>query len=134
MKTVQTLDELLHYLREESAKALRTRDSERRQVLNVLISDLLVDGKEPAPNTNLDKAFSVLKSYEKAKEGGGNVEAYIEILASVLPRKLSTEELEVVVKAQSFNNMKEAMAWFKSNVTNRFDPKDLKAILENAAN
>ena len=74
MKTVKTLNELLAYLRNESAQALRNKDTQRREVLNVLISELLVDGKEPAPDTNLDKAFSVVKSYEKAKAGGGDVE------------------------------------------------------------
>lgn len=132
--TVQNLNELLHYLREESATALRNKDTVRRQTVNVLISDLLIDGKEPASNTNLDKAFAVLKSYEKAKENGGNVDIYIEILSAVLPRKLSTEEIEAVVKAQDFKNMKEAMQWFKTNVVNRFDPKELKAILESGAN
>lgn len=131
---MKTLNELLHYLREESAAALRNKDSVRRQTINVLISDLLVDGKEPTPNTNLDKAFAVLKSYEKARENGGSVEDYIEILTSVLPRKLSTEEIQAVVKAQKFKDMKEAMQWFKTNVVNRFDPKELKAILESGAN
>lgn len=131
---MKTLNELLHYLRQESATALRSKDTVRRQTINVLISDLLVDGKEPAPNTNLDKAFTVLKSYEKARENGGNVDDYIEILSAVLPRKLSTEEIEAVVKVQDFKNMKEAMAWFKTNVINRFDPKELKAILESGAN
>lgn len=134
MKTVQNLNELLRYLRDESATALRNKDSVRRQTVSVLISDLLIDGKEPALDTSLDKAFSVLKSYEKAKENGGNVDDYIEILSAVLPRKLSTEEIEAVVKAQDFKNMKEAMQWFKVNVVNRFDPKELKAILESGAN
>lgn len=134
MKTVKTLNELLDYLRSESAQALRSKDTQRREVLNVLISELLVDGKEPAPDTNLDKAFSVVKSYEKAKAGGGDVEDYIEILSEVLPRKLSVEELKAVVNAQNFKDMKEAMQWFKVNVVNRFDPKELKAILESGAN
>lgn len=131
---MKTPNELLAYLRNESAQALRNKDMQRREVINVLISDLLVDGKEPAPETTLDKAFSVVKSYEKAKDNGGNVDDYIEILTAVLPRKLSTEEIEAVVKAQEFKNMKEAMQWFKTNVVNRFDPKELKAILESGAN
>lgn len=134
MKTVQNLNQLLQYLQSESAKALREKDTERRQILGVLLSELRTDGKDPAPNTNLDKAFSVLKSYEKARDNGGTVDAYIEILTEVLPRKLSTEELEVIVKAQNFDDMKDAMVWFKANVINRFDAKDLKAILDNAAN
>lgn len=131
---MKTLNELLAYLRNESAQALRNKDMQRREVINVLISDLLVDGKEPASETNLDKAFSVLKSYKKAKDNGGNVDDYIEILTAVLPRKPSTEEIEAVVKAQEFKNMKEAMQWFKTNVVNCFDPKELKAILESGAN
>lgn len=131
---MKTLNELLAYLRSESAQALRNKDMQRREFINVLISDLLVDGKEPAPDTNLDKAFSVLKSYEKAKENGGNVDDYIEILTAVLPRKLSTKEIEAIVKAQEFKDMKEAIQWFKTNVVNRFDPKELKAILESGAN
>jgi hypothetical protein len=125
----QNLNEILAHFRSESVKALKGKDGARREILNTLINDLLVDGKEPEPNEGLDKLISLVKSYKKALNLGGNMQPYLDILEPFLPTKLTKDQLLEIVEEKGFSNMGEAMKYFKASGS-FFEPVDLKEIIE----
>lgn len=126
-----TTKEILEQLQKESLNCLRNKDTTRREILNTLIAELKVDGKVPQEDNN-DRVFAALKSYRKAKEKGGDVQVYIDILESYLPSQLTKEELANIVKAQKLTNMGQAMKYFKTTDF-LFEPKTLKEILDETA-
>ena len=126
-----TTKEILEQLQKESLNCLRNKDTAKREVLNTLIAELKVDGKVPQEESN-DRVFAALKSYRKAKEKGGDVQVYIDVLESYLPSQLTKEELANIVKAQQLTNMGQAMKYFKTTDF-LFEPKTLKEILDETA-
>jgi hypothetical protein len=125
-----TLSSLLLTLRARSLQALKDRDSDTRSLVNTLISGLLKDGKEPDPNEGLDKAFSLLSSYKKALNDGGDVQPYIDILQDLLPSMLTEDELKKIVENNSLTNMGQAMKWFKEQPPTYFDRALLKKVID----
>lgn len=126
-----TTKEILEQLQKESLNCLRNKNTAKREVLNTLIAELKVDGKVPQEESN-DRVFAALKSYRKAKEKGGNVQVYIDILEFYLPSQLTKEELANIVKTQQLTNMGQAIKYFKTTDF-LFEPKTLKEILDETA-
>jgi uncharacterized protein YqeY len=124
--------EIIEQLQKESLECLRNKDTGKREILNTLIAELKVDGKIPQEDSN-ERVFAALKSYRKAKEKGGNVQVYIDVLESCLPKQLTKDELQEIVDSQGFFDMRTAMTWFKSpeNKHLLFEPYQLKKIIEN---
>ena len=123
--------EIIEQLQKESLDCLRNNDTAKREVLNTLIAELKVDGKVPQEESN-DRVFAALKSYRKAKEKGGNVQVYIDILEFYLPSQLTKEELANIVKTEQLTNMGQAIKYFKTTDF-LFEPKTLKEILDETA-
>jgi hypothetical protein len=125
------LQGVIAILKLESMTALKEGNRDRREVVNLILSDLKIDGKEPDETVGLEKAFSVLKGYKKALEKGGKMEPYIEVLEPLLPSFLTKDELRGIVEQEGFKNMGEAMRWFKSPENKDllfFEPSTLKQL------
>ena len=116
-------------LRLESMAALKDKDTQKRAIISTVISDLLIDGKEPGEDVGLDKAFATLKQYRKALDKGGDMQPYIDVLEPLLPAQLTRDELKVIVTEQNFANMGEAVRWFKSQSL-LFEPSLLKIVID----
>jgi uncharacterized protein YqeY len=125
---------LIAMLRLESMAALKDKDAQKRAIIGTVISDLLIDGKDPSDNVGLDKAFATLKQYRKALDKGGNMKPYIDVLEPLLPAQLTREELAEIVVEQNFANMGEAMKFFKRSENQHlfFEPSLLKQVFDNA--
>lgn len=113
----------------ESLEALKAKNSSKRAIISTIISDLLVDGKQPSDDVGLDKAFATLKQYRKALDKGGDMQPYIDALEPLLPAQLTREQLKAIVDEQDFANMGAAVRWFK-NSNFFFEPALLRQVID----
>jgi uncharacterized protein YqeY len=107
---------IIDTIKHDSQLALKAQNSEFRQILNTILSDLQTDGKFPEQEEELDAITALVKKYQKAIGQGAKLEEYVYYLESnFLPKELTVEEIKSHIQTHNLTSIPEAIKYFKDN-------------------